>query len=140
MRPMTQRTPEAPIAPGIDSFRAGISKAQTHTMKRHSWLAGNRNTLRLAILSLLVCAFGWQPHSALSQPTQPISVTPRDGQHDFDFNIGVWHTHIRRVLDPLSGSGNSVELNGTVTVRKIWDGRAQLEEIEADGPRATGRA
>jgi hypothetical protein len=38
------------------------------------------------------------------------------------------------VLDPLSGSANSIELNGTVTVRKIWDGRAQLEEIEADGP------
>jgi hypothetical protein len=25
-------------------------------------------------------------------------------------------------------------MNGTVTVRKVWDGRAQLEEIEADGP------
>jgi hypothetical protein len=58
----------------------------------------------------------------------------RDGAHDFDFNFGVWKTHIRRVLDPLSGSGNSIELNGTVTVRKVWDGRAQLEEIEADGP------
>src|ERR1700678_892530 len=57
-----------------------------------------------------------------------------DGQHDFDFNIGVWKTHIKRVLDPLSGSTNSIELNGTVTVRKIWQGRAQLEEIEADGP------
>jgi len=57
-----------------------------------------------------------------------------DGQHDFDFNFGVWHTHIRRVLDPLSGSDKSIELNGTVTVRKVWDGRAQLEEIKADGP------
>ena len=58
----------------------------------------------------------------------------RDGQHDFDFNLGVWKTHIRRVLDPLSGSTQSIELNGTVTVRKVWDGRAQLEEIEAQGP------
>ena len=57
-----------------------------------------------------------------------------DGQHDFDFNIGVWRTHIRRVLDPWSGSTRSIELNGTVTVRKVWGGRAQLEEIEADGP------
>jgi hypothetical protein len=59
----------------------------------------------------------------------------RDGAHDFDFNVGVWHTHIRRVLDPLSGSQDSMELNGTVTVRKIWGGRAELEEIEADGPK-----
>jgi hypothetical protein len=59
----------------------------------------------------------------------------RDGQHDFDFNIGMWHTHITRVLDPLSGSTHSMVLDGTVTVQKIWGGRAQLEEIEADGPK-----
>ena len=58
----------------------------------------------------------------------------RDGQHDFDFNIGTWKTHIRRIADPFSGTGQYMELNGTVTVRKVWDGRAQLEEIEADGP------
>jgi hypothetical protein len=58
----------------------------------------------------------------------------RDGQHDFDFNIGIWKTHIRRILDPLSGAAHSIELNGTVTVRKVWGGRAQLEEIETDGP------
>ena len=59
----------------------------------------------------------------------------RDGQHDFDFNIGVWHTHIKRTLDPFASSSESVELNGTVTVRKVWDGKAELEEIEADGPK-----
>ena len=59
----------------------------------------------------------------------------RDGQHDFDFNIGVWHTHIKRILDPFASSSQSVELNGTVTVRKVWDGKAELEEIEADGPK-----
>lgn len=58
----------------------------------------------------------------------------RDGAHDFDFHFGVWRTHIRRILDPLSGSAKSMELNGTVSVRKVWDGRAQLEEIEAEGP------
>jgi hypothetical protein len=60
--------------------------------------------------------------------------TARDGQHDFDFNVGTWKTHIKRILDPLSGASHFVELNGTVTVRKVWDGRAKLEEIEADGP------
>ena len=28
----------------------------------------------------------------------------RDGRHDFDFNFGVWKTHIRRLRQPLSGS------------------------------------
>ncbi len=56
-----------------------------------------------------------------------------DGQHDFDFNIGVWHTHIKRVVDPFASNSPSVELNGTVTVRRVWGGKAELEEIEADG-------
>jgi hypothetical protein len=58
----------------------------------------------------------------------------RDGQHDFDFNIGAWNTHIKRLQHPLTGSNTWVELKGTVIVQKVWNGRAQLEEIEADGP------
>ena len=75
----------------------------------------------------------------VSYPCVSLSQTPtpavHDGQHDFDFNIGVWHTHIKRILDPFASSSESVELNGTVTVRKVWDGKAELEEIEADGPK-----
>jgi hypothetical protein len=80
----------------------------------------------LALASSAICAA--DTFSSLSQSPE------RDGSHDFDFNFGVWHTHIKRITDPLSGAGHSFEMNGTVTVRKVWDGRAQLEEIEADGP------
>lgn len=34
-------------------------------------------------------------------------------------------------MHPLSGSTTWVELDGTVTTRKVWDGRANLEELEA---------
>ncbi len=57
-----------------------------------------------------------------------------DGAHDFDFNIGTWHTHIHRFMDPFSPTSKSIDLNGTVTVRPIWGGKAELEEIQADGP------
>jgi hypothetical protein len=60
--------------------------------------------------------------------------TYRDGQHDFDFNIGTWRTHIKTLKQPLSGSNEWTELTGTVTVRKIWGGKASMEEIEANGP------
>lgn len=59
----------------------------------------------------------------------------RDGSHDFDFNVGVWHTHIKRTLDPSDEGSATIELNGMVTTRKVWGGRALLEEIEADGPK-----
>jgi hypothetical protein len=57
----------------------------------------------------------------------------RDGRHDFDFNLGTWRTQIKRLQHPLSGANDWTELDGTVTVRKLWEGGAQLEEIEADG-------
>jgi hypothetical protein len=59
---------------------------------------------------------------------------PRDGQHDFDFEAGTWQTHLRRLLHPLSGSTAWVEYEGTSVVRNVWTGRANLAELEVDGP------
>src|ERR1700730_12879732 len=94
--------------------------------------------IRIVAIAFLIV--GCQSQLVFSLPVQAGAVgsaqaAARDGAHDFDFDIGVWHTHIRRVVDPFADSTNSFELNGTVTVRKIWNGRAQLEEIEADGPK-----
>jgi hypothetical protein len=86
-------------------------------------------TLLLAS-SLIVLSLSLQ---GLAQLNSDASKT-RDGQHDFDFNIGAWNTHIKRLPHPLTGSNTWVELKGTVIVKKVWNGRAQLEEIEADGP------
>jgi len=82
-----------------------------------------RFSVSAALLALLV-----------GQPLPGLASEPRDGARDFDFNIGTWHTHIRRQTKPLSGTSEFIVLDGTVTVRKVWDGRAQLEEIETDGP------
>lgn len=60
--------------------------------------------------------------------------TPRDGQHDFDFEIGTWRTHLKRLAHPLSGSSEWLEYEGVTTVRKVWNGRANLVELTADGP------
>jgi hypothetical protein len=57
----------------------------------------------------------------------------RDGQHDFDPLIGKWKYHLKRRLNPLTGSNKWVELEGTGACFKIWDGRAQLDTIEVDG-------
>jgi hypothetical protein len=69
-------------------------------------------------------------------PASAISLKPevKDGQHDFDFSIGVWQTHISRRLHPLSGSGEWADYVGSSIVRPIWQGRASLGETEADGP------
>src|SRR5947207_2923816 len=54
-----------------------------------------------------------------SSTARPASV--RDGQ--------LW-----RLKQPLSGSNEWLEYDGTTVVRKIWDGRANLVELKVDGP------
>ncbi|HEX8457036.1 MAG TPA: hypothetical protein VF656_07050 [Pyrinomonadaceae bacterium] len=63
---------------------------------------------------------------------QPVALK-RDGQRDFDFEIGRWKTHLSRRLRPLTGSTTWVEYEGTTVVRKVWEGRANLVELEVEG-------
>jgi hypothetical protein len=85
--------------------------------------------------ALLAAALAGAPLSVACAADAPAHIpATRDGAHDFDFDLGVWKTDIVRRVHPLSGSDETIHLTGTVTVRKVWDGRAQLEEIEADGP------
>jgi hypothetical protein len=58
----------------------------------------------------------------------------RDGQHDFDFEVGRWNIHLKRLQDRLAGSTTWVEFDGTSVTRKVWDGKADLEEFETDSP------
>jgi len=58
----------------------------------------------------------------------------RDGQKDFDFEIGVWKTSLRRLVKPLTGSTTWVEYSGTTKVSKVWNGKANLVELDVIGP------
>ncbi len=58
----------------------------------------------------------------------------RNGQHDFDFNFGTWHTHAQRLAHPFSHSTQWLTYDGSVSVRKVWGGRASTDETVADGP------
>jgi len=58
----------------------------------------------------------------------------RDGQHDFDFEIGSWKIHLKRLDQRLVGCTTWTEFDGTSVTRKVWDGRANLEEFEVDSP------
>ncbi len=74
-----------------------------------------------------------QQNSDASSAGHQHTPAERDGQHDFDFELGTWKTHLRRLVHPLTGSTTWVELDGTTVVRKVWNGGANLLELEADG-------
>src|SRR3984885_10696002 len=82
---------------------------------------------------LLACSLAviLQPLQGPAQQNSAAQKTAeRDGQHDFDFEIGTWKTRLSRRLNPLTGSATWVEYEGTTVVRRIWDGRANLVELK----------
>lgn len=65
---------------------------------------------------------------------EPKRAELRDGQHDFDFELGKWKMHLKKLKNPLHGSKEWVEFTGTSTTRPLWDGKSQVEEFEVDSP------
>ncbi len=58
----------------------------------------------------------------------------RDGQRDFNFEIGRWRTVVRRLKNPLSGETEWVAYEGTSVVHGLLGKRANLVELSIEGP------
>jgi hypothetical protein len=85
----------------------------------------------LGLASVLVLA---PPPSVATDAGAQLQTIARDGSHDFDFDFGTWQTHSSRLLHPLTGSHDWVEMDGVTVVSRIWSGRANLAEYRAVGP------
>jgi hypothetical protein len=74
--------------------------------------------------------------SAQGDPAQRQAVAPapvlHDGQNDFDFVIGDWKAHVRRLPDRLNGSTTWIEYQGTSSHQKLFGGPANLEEFKVE--------
>lgn len=64
---------------------------------------------------------------------KPITIE-NNPQKDFDFIIGSWKVHNRKLKERLKGSNSWEEFDGTVVARKIWGGAGNVEEFEAESP------
>jgi hypothetical protein len=69
-----------------------------------------------------------------AKPSAQQAPAERDGQHDFDLLLGSWKYHLKKLVNPLTGSKTWVEFDGTGVCYKLWDGRAELDTIELDSP------
>lgn len=88
-----------------------------------------------AVLLLLTSVASSAAQNSISAASN--AKTRHDGEHDFDFEGGMWKIHLKRLLHPLTGSKEWVEFDGTSVTRKVWDGKAWLEEFQTSG--ATGK-
>jgi hypothetical protein len=82
---------------------------------------------RLALVVLLLTG------SAVGPPPPP-SPAAAGGPRDFDFHLGTWTTRLRRLQRPLTGSATWVDYEGTTVVRPVWNGDANLVELDVSGP------
>lgn len=89
----------------------------------------------LAVYLLLCCTLILLPAHENSAQMDPKTASEQthDGQKDFDFEIGVWKTKLRRLVKPLTGSTTWVDYEGTTTVTKVWNGKANLVELDVNG-------
>ncbi|WP_233843007.1 hypothetical protein [Dyella sp. 2HG41-7] len=65
-----------------------------------------------------------------SNPTAIFAGPQHDGSHDFDFLIGDWKAHVRRLPDRLNGSHVWVEYDGISNHHKLLDTNANFEQFE----------
>jgi hypothetical protein len=79
--------------------------------------------LALAVAAVLSCS---------SRLTHAQEAAQRDGQRDFDFLVGSWKIHLKRLVQPEHGAKQWVDLDGTVVCRQIFDGRAEVEEFNVE--------
>jgi hypothetical protein len=89
--------------------------------------ASVQTSLLISIVALAAC--GSRPASV----REAVSARASDMNHDFDFHIGTWATHVRYRLHALTGEESWVEYDGTTVVRQVWNGRANLVELVANG-------
>ena len=71
--------------------------------------------------------------AAATSPIAGSSAAAHDGSHDFDFELGYWHIHLKKLLHPLSGAHDWVEYDGTTRTRSLWGGGAEIEEFNVKG-------
>ena len=79
---------------------------------------------RAALAGAVLCA------AAQIAAAQAPGASAHDGLRDFDFVIGHWNVHLRKLMHPLTGSSEWIEYEGTSVMTKIWDDRANMEEFK----------
>jgi len=67
--------------------------------------------------------------------TAPSAASARDGQRDFDWEIGTWTTKVRVLRNPLSGKpAEWAEYQGTSVVKPLMQGRWNFVELSVASP------
>ena len=85
---------------------------------------------------LIATALGAAATSIQPAPAAAVQAASsiRDGQRDFDWELGTWTTNVRVLRNALSGKPPEwAEYQGTSVVKPLMDGRANFVELSVSG-------
>lgn len=91
-------------------------------------LTPSRFLLPVFCLTACLCSSPGRAQDTGAPAGKPASA--HDGRHDFDFEFGAWHTRVKVRTHPLTGSNTWVEFAGSTLVRKVWNGAANLVDLD----------
>jgi hypothetical protein len=105
-------------------------------------LAGSRRIVEAALMKAPIAGvMRWTTAAGLIVLAGTLLFRPahaarhqRDGSHDFDWEVGVWKTHLRVLRQSADGTTAWVRYEGTSDVIPIWNCRADMVELDATGP------
>jgi hypothetical protein len=86
--------------------------------------------IKCVLVCLVVFAAVWSVPFYAQTTADPANLPQRDGSHDFDFLIGNWKAHVRRLPDRLNNSNTWVEYDGISNHKKLLDSNANFEEFD----------
>jgi len=91
--------------------------------------------VRFSVAVAVAVAFASAPSAGSAQPAAS-QTAARDGQKDFDWEIGTWTTKVKVRRNPLSGAAPDwAEYEGTSVVKPLMAGRANFVELSVAGSR-----
>ena len=87
--------------------------------------------LKRTILALFILVLVCAPVGSWAGAQGASDLGERNGQHDFDWEIGAWNTYVR-VRAPLSESAAWSEFHGVSRVQAFAAGRSNLVDLDID--------
>jgi hypothetical protein len=79
------------------------------------------------------------PACATQDVPKPATTQDLSGVHDFDFLVGQWHVHSRKLKERLMGSHDWEEFDGTIRSYPLMGGLCNVDDTKFDMPEGVYR-
>jgi hypothetical protein len=80
------------------------------------------------VLAVAMLGLGFSAYASQDTPKSAQGVANLSGLHDFDFLVGNWQVHHRKLKGRLTNSHAWDEFEGTLSMRKLMDGYANVDD------------